>query len=627
MDCLRIRTGWKSRGVRRDIVKRFIDASNESTFDMIAIEVNLEAALMNEPLVYEKLVPMLDMQDKGEDESQLMTGAVRGFASNMENVEGAEGLHETKEASSEIPGRRNEEEDKKIPVSENRKPSANTNEYFSNVPRDYDAERNDKEAGDQNRTRRQRRSPMQAAKQEVLSRIPMRSLADKYVPSVPVSKDPSMSDDQRFAHLLLIGQTKIPEERKRNAGAVSEFEKFDRTCVLGWYENYEVRSMRHGVYICPIAGFHPQSYMGIEWESGFCPENLYQKAFEMDAAVLADLRFMCSQDKDLAVVLRSTSRGYQSLRNIMKRYCAVLRDDGIAEQRLLDWDNSPVPRRAQKVREYVLQQKFLGQSYTAFQEFRLMTSRFPPRIRSHLEEKARSLINADTDYHIHGTIPHELTLDQCATWIMCTMEYAGYTLQDQKSTINACLSADDIVSKSIAALRLRKCWGCGSTDHGIDKCPTHCITERNNVRDIKKIITRISSRNDNNAKGEKRINAVEAPTPSEDSPNDFVHEGSANEDLLMTFGADDHADDSSQGEKHAEPQEADFDEALVAHIASDLAAEYRVCSISAFDPEDMTRAVNALTLNSDDSTNMCHMCGSYEHTMIQCPDFLKFTKE
>lgn len=104
--------------------------------------------------------------------------------------------------------------------------------------------------------------------------------------------------------------------------------------------------------------------------------------------------------------------------------------------------------------------------------------------------------------------------------------------------------------------------------------------------------------------------------------NDIVHKGSANEDLIMTFGVEDHVVGDITEPLQEESQEADFDEALVAHIASDLASEYRVCSISAFHPY-VERNVNVLALHSDHSINVCHMCGSYEHTTTRCPDFLR----
>ena len=78
----------------------------------------------------------------------------------------------------------------------------------------------------------------------------------------------------------------------------------------------------------------------------------------MDTAIIADLRFLCSKYSDLMQTLIASIYGYQTLKFIMFHYCTVLKDDGIANQKLLEYKCvDSIPRRAQKVREYILEMR------------------------------------------------------------------------------------------------------------------------------------------------------------------------------------------------------------------------------------------------------------------------------
>lgn len=94
-------------------------------------------------------------------------------------------------------------------------------------------------------------------------------------------------------------------------------------------------------------------------------EALYDKGCQIDVVVIADLRFLCSKYQDLMQTLIASTYGYQTLKSIMVRYCAVLKDDKIVDQKHLDFKcRDSIPRRAQKVREYILENKFLGTHFT-----------------------------------------------------------------------------------------------------------------------------------------------------------------------------------------------------------------------------------------------------------------------
>ena len=94
----------------------------------------------------------------------------------------------------------------------------------------------------------------------------------------------------------------------------------------------------------------------------------------MDVGVIADLRYLCSKySTDLMQTLMASIYGYQTLKSIMTRYCAVLKDDGIANQKHLNFKHGgSIPRRAQKVREYILSSNFLGSQFSKYQEFKVM---------------------------------------------------------------------------------------------------------------------------------------------------------------------------------------------------------------------------------------------------------------
>ena len=139
--------------------------------------------------------------------------------------------------------------------------------------------------------------------------------------------------------------------------------------------------------------------MGAEWESDFCTKDLYEKGSQMDVGVIADLRYLCSKFPDLMQTLMASIYGYQTLKSIMTRYCAVLKDDGIANQKHLNYKfGDSIPRRAQKVREYILSSNFLGSQFSTYQEFKLMIGNFPPKHRDFLETKATLLINSNLTF-------------------------------------------------------------------------------------------------------------------------------------------------------------------------------------------------------------------------------------
>jgi len=267
------------------------------------------------------------------------------------------------DANQDDAGQSDADQDNKIQDVINRETTSDNRNVASNFDiGDYDTREN------KNRGRRQQfRDHVKD-----LSHIPFRSL-DPSLCVNRISGDPTVTERQRFCTLETIATTKIPDERKRNHGTVSAYEAFDPICILGWYKNLESRCLRNGIYIPPLRTFLRQSYMGAEWESDFCPKDLYEKGNQMDVGVIADLRYLCSKFPNLMQTLMASIYGYQTLKSIMTRYCAVLKDDGIADQKHLNYKfGDSIPRRAQKVREYILSSNFLGSHFSKYQEFKLM---------------------------------------------------------------------------------------------------------------------------------------------------------------------------------------------------------------------------------------------------------------
>ena len=166
----------------------------------------------------------------------------------------------------------------------------------------------------------------------------------------------------------------------------------------------------------------------------------------------------------------------------------------------------------------------------------------------------------------HAYIPFELTIEQCATWILITFKEAGVPIPSVTPTVCRSIAAidskpteimtdtpsDEFLEKCIDAMRKRECWGCKSPDqHTLDKCPTHCITFKSNMVDKSKVVKREPFKRDAPfKKHRKRVNAVATDNIKPDSPTNET----SGEDLCTTFG---HLND----EKPNEVQ--DLDEHLV----------------------------------------------------------------
>ncbi len=257
----------------------------------------------------------------------------------------------------------------------------------------------------------------------------------------------------------------------------------------------------------------------------------------------------------------------------------------------------------------------------------LVTSNLPARIKALLEDKARALITADPDCNISGRVPFEITLNQCATWIMSEIDRNGYSLDRIKPKTIAPISTDDFVAKYVAALRTKTCWGCGKSGHTLNECPTHCITARSNLVDKSKIIVRDFTRNRpvQNSKEKKNIlfigdnptnTPIETPIP-DPSPQDPTSDSQLTHDILVSSDSlpASHSDEPSKIE--------DLDEHLIGQIAADLISEHKVCSLG-FDPHPHTFDYNddqydspfIRTIGRD---TICLECGSREHFTHDCP--------
>ena len=223
----------------------------------------------------------------------------------------------------------------------------------------------------------------------------------------------------------------------------------------------------------------------------------------------------------------------------------------------------------------------------------------------------------------------ELTIEQCATWIIPKFEEGGIpnliSSQALKRSVAAIASNDlplpsdnkepseEFLKKCIDTMRKRECWGCKSPDHTLDQCPTHCITEKSNLVDKTKIVERSFPKRDQTFKktNTKKVNFV----ANDDTISQPAVESSG-EDLCTTFGHLTSKDPSKL---------LDFDNHMLRKIAKEFKNEYDVCSSHPFDTsldfeynDDYMCTYHAI--NTVERTEPCYECGSTDHsTHRDCP--------
>ena len=623
--------------IETQVTKNVADTIHKKLFDsrteLLTVTFDLEIFLLKHQDVYERIRPAIEKVESIAEEASRTSRSSRSTKKTTKSAKRPSNIS-YKSKGNDDNASKNDDLDEKSQITECTGMAKINKGYNSNNVQNQTMFQNSHQNLQQKQPTgpRMRMSRNMNQQRNRLADIPMKSLDIKHVPTIPVCDRTTLTESQRHNQLYTLAEFKIPDERKRNPISLNSCDEFDKVCVLAWYENFSMRGLRNGIYIPPLSCHHPKSYMGMEWESGFCPSKLFDKAQDMDAAVLADLRYTCSKNCSLMSILSNTSFGYQTLKNILVRHCPVLKEGGIADQSHLAYVmTDSIPRRTRKVKEYVLQNRFLGQNFSPFQQFMLVTSNLPPRIKALLEDRAKFLISSDSDCNIAGQIPFEITLDQCATWIMSEIERNGYNLSRivAKPSVSH-ISAATFAEKYIAALRARKCWGCGKDGHTLNECPTHCITPKANLKNKTDIVKREPYVRPNKPGSGKPGVRFVGETPSEpDAPAispptkepeaNPVAEPSLN-DLTTAIGnlATDEAGEPSKIE--------DLDQHLVAHIYSELSSEHQsVCKIGHYDETDEydygdddfdSPYVRSLTRD-----NLCHECGSNGHPTHACPRY------
>ena len=185
-------------------------------------------------------------------------------------------------------------------------------------------------------------------------------------------------------------------------------------------------------------------------------------------------------------------------------------------------------------------------------------------------------MNYDKDLNI----PFELTIKQCANWIGLKFEEggiplprAGCAIKRSIAAIDACLKQTDenekpleeFIEHCIDAMQKRECFGCKSTDHTLNKCPTHCITAQSNLVDKSKVVKRSIQRYDNAKAGSKKVHAL----ATDDVASQPTHKSSG-DDLCTTFG---HLTSD-------EPTEIlDMDDHMICKIALEMKDDYNVSAL------------------------------------------------
>ena len=148
--------------------------------------------------------------------------------------------------------------------------------------------------------------------------IPGTSLLKKQRPkSATLICNDSQTPELRTILLMTIATNRIPEQRHRNYGTVTNETMIDTKCFLVWYDNFEKRCLGKNIYCPGLKSYMPNSCMGLEWESGGVPDELLDKHTLLSNALKEDLMFAASKHDDYLNIISIAKCGFSALHNVI----------------------------------------------------------------------------------------------------------------------------------------------------------------------------------------------------------------------------------------------------------------------------------------------------------------------
>ena len=126
---------------------------------------------------------------------------------------------------------------------------------------------------------------------------------------------------ERWNILTNIGSTKIEASHKRNAVAISQ--KVHR--ILFTLYNYVKTAAARGIYVPYPHLISSNCIMGSEYVSCALPDSIYKNFYNMDVALLEDLRHLFKLNPAIVNLLLQHTSGYQAYHAILIHCCQVYR--------------------------------------------------------------------------------------------------------------------------------------------------------------------------------------------------------------------------------------------------------------------------------------------------------------
>lgn len=274
---------------------------------------------------------------------------------------------------------------------------------------------------------------------------------------------------ERWNILTNIGSTKIEASHKRNAVAISQ--KVHR--ILFTLYNYVKTAAARGIYVPYPHLISTNCIMGSEYVSCALPDSIYKKFYNMDVALLEDLRHLFKLNPTIVNLLLQHTSGYQAYHAILIHCCQVYRP---APPRSVlcnfDCEKMSISSYALNIKEYIFECVVAKENnLSLYHQFLRFVEGFPAAARACLLRHAELLFLRDQRFDGLNNIPVQLHPDQWALFAGTTLKRDGIFLRP-KSLPSKHLN----ISAIQKGKRVFECRACGSKDHLWASCPHVSIT-------------------------------------------------------------------------------------------------------------------------------------------------------